>query len=156
MAAIDGLPVSGYRPQSADAIAMVNTNKEIEERLLRILDEMAEDPAIDRRWLAIGRTSIEQGFMAVNRSIFRPERVALPDEDDPIVETGWVIERADSPVSAPLYYAPRYGDSEHVDAQDWCGRHEDALRFARSEDAALFATARLGEANVRVCEHQWG
>jgi hypothetical protein len=32
---------------------------------------------VDQRWLAIGRTHIEQGFMAINRSIFRPERVKL-------------------------------------------------------------------------------
>ncbi len=35
---------------------------------------------VDKRWLAIGRTAIEQGFMAVNRSIFKPGRVVLPDE----------------------------------------------------------------------------
>lgn len=31
------------------------------------------------RWLALGKTSIETGFMQVNRSIFRPARVKVPE-----------------------------------------------------------------------------
>jgi hypothetical protein len=72
-----GLPVAGYRDQSNDAVALVNGNKIIEEQALRILDDLAARDDVDKRWLAIGRTAIEQGFMAVNRSIFKPERVKL-------------------------------------------------------------------------------
>lgn len=72
-----GLPVSGYRPQSEDKITQVNANKRVEEEVLRILDALAADDGTDKRWLAIGRTAIEQGFMAVNRSIFKPSRVEL-------------------------------------------------------------------------------
>lgn len=71
------LPVAGYRDQSNDAVALVNGNKVIEEQVLRILDDLAARDDVDKRWLAIGRTAIEQGFMAVNRSIFKPERVKL-------------------------------------------------------------------------------
>lgn len=74
-----GLPVSGYRPQSPEAVARVNAMKQMEERALRALDALAADPDIDKRWLAIGRTSIEQGFMAVNRSIFQPARVEIEE-----------------------------------------------------------------------------
>lgn len=76
-----GLPVSGYRPQSADAIATVNTFKQAEEAVLRMLDELQGSVGIDQRWLAIGRTHIEQGFMAANRSVFRPGRVKLEGVD---------------------------------------------------------------------------
>lgn len=72
-----GLPVAGYRPQSEEAVARVNACKLVEESVLRILDEMAKCEEIDPRWLSIGRTHIEQGFMAINRSIFKPSRVAL-------------------------------------------------------------------------------
>lgn len=75
-----GLPVAGYRPQSGDRVALVNANKQIEERVLRLLDDLAAEPDIDRRWFAIGRTHIEQGFMAVNRAVFQPSRVKLPDD----------------------------------------------------------------------------
>ena len=80
MTKLEGLPVAGYRPQSQDAVAMVNANKEIEERLLRILDMLSEVPEVDKRWLATGRTDIERGFMAVNRAVFRPARVSLPED----------------------------------------------------------------------------
>lgn len=76
----DGLPVAGYRPQGATALTMVNANKAAEEQVLRILDVLKEDRNIDQRWLAIGRTSIEQGFMAVNRAVFKPGRVQLPGD----------------------------------------------------------------------------
>nr|WP_165972821.1 hypothetical protein [Martelella mediterranea] len=44
-------------------------------------DAMASDPDIDKRWLALARTSIEQGFMAANRAVFQPDRVALPEDE---------------------------------------------------------------------------
>lgn len=73
-----GLPVAGYRPQTSAAVDLVNANKEMEEHVLRVLDALKNEPAVDQRWLAIGRTHIEQGFMAVNRSVFKPARVSLP------------------------------------------------------------------------------
>jgi hypothetical protein len=72
-----GLPVEGYRKQSEDNVALVNKNKRIEEEVLRLLEDLASMSDTDKRWLAIGRTHIEQGFMAVNRSIFRPARIEL-------------------------------------------------------------------------------
>ena len=77
-----GLPVQGYRPQSQAAVEAVNANKLREERLLRLLDACAGDPDIDQRWLAIARTHFEQGFMALNRAVFRPDRISLPEDDD--------------------------------------------------------------------------
>lgn len=76
-----GLPVPGYRDQSDKAVNQVAVNKTLEEQVLRALDQLADDPNTDKRWLAIGRTQIEQGFMAANRSIFRPSRIVLPGED---------------------------------------------------------------------------
>ena len=75
-----GLPVEGYRPQPFDNIEKVNANKRHEEEILRVLDAFKNDPDIDQRWLAIGRTSIEQAFMAINRAIFKPGRVKLPSD----------------------------------------------------------------------------
>jgi hypothetical protein len=77
-----GLPVQGYRPQGEAAVAAVNANKVREEQLLRILDACQGDSAIDQRWLALARTHFEQGFMALNRAVFRPARVVLPEDDD--------------------------------------------------------------------------
>lgn len=77
----EGLPVAGYRPQSEVNVERVNLNKRLEEQTLRALDVLAQQADIDKRWLAIGRTAIEQGFMAVNRAVFQPGRVALPADD---------------------------------------------------------------------------
>lgn len=76
-----GLPVHGYRSQPGEAVGIVNSNKVLEEVILRHLDELATREDVDKRWLAIGRTQIEQGFMAVNRAVFRPGRVTLPEDD---------------------------------------------------------------------------
>lgn len=80
----DGLPVAGYRPQTSASVDAVNTNKQHEEAVLRLIDQLHLDPDTDKRWLAIGRTAIEQGFMAVNRAIFKPARIALPGDGEAV------------------------------------------------------------------------
>jgi hypothetical protein len=72
---IKNSPVAGYQDQSGNVVALVNTNKLAEERVLRVLDDLKLLETVDQRWLAIGRTHIEQGFMAVNRAIFKPARI---------------------------------------------------------------------------------
>jgi hypothetical protein len=74
------LPVAGYTAQPDSRIAVVNINKQLEERVLRRLDDFKGDELVDQRWLAIGRTHIEQAFMAINRAIFKPERINLPED----------------------------------------------------------------------------
>jgi len=74
------LPVAGYQPQSQININVVNCNKGVEEHVLRILDRM-QGKNVDQRWLAIARTNIEQGFMALNRAVFKPQRVKPPEGD---------------------------------------------------------------------------
>jgi hypothetical protein len=69
------MPVKGYTNQSDQNIALVNQNKRIEEAVLRQLDLIANVQGVEARWLAVGRRHIEQGFMEVNRSIFKPNRI---------------------------------------------------------------------------------
>ena len=70
------LPVAGYTTQSADKVGEVNINKQLEETALKRLDDLKADASIDQRWLAIGRTHIEEAFMAINRAIFKPQRLS--------------------------------------------------------------------------------
>lgn len=74
-------PVHGYKPISQLKLDMINKNKIVEEQSLRLLDDLSNLPDVDKRWLAIGRTSLEQAWMAINRSIFKPNRAQLPNED---------------------------------------------------------------------------
>lgn len=83
MATHEGLPVPGYRPQDDVAIGLASSVKQAEERMLRLLDRLAERQGVDKRWLAAGRTDIEKGCMSVVRSIFQPDRVPLPIDPAP-------------------------------------------------------------------------
>lgn len=88
MSTIENSPVKGYTDQSKDRVELVNKFKILEERLLREIDQLAEvQPAgpFDMRWTAVARTHFQEGFMALNRSVFQPQRIALP-EDRPAAE----------------------------------------------------------------------
>ena len=76
---LQSLPIKGYKPQSTELCNLVNEFKVFEEKVLRELDKLDNRLNIDKRWLAIGRTHLEQAFMAINRSLFKPDRVKLED-----------------------------------------------------------------------------
>jgi hypothetical protein len=82
----ESLPVAGYQPQSTERVDRVNVHKVLEERILRVIDELQSSGAGDPRWLAIARTDLEKGFMALNRAVFQPARIKLPGDDRPSVE----------------------------------------------------------------------
>jgi hypothetical protein len=70
-------PMRGYRPLPADTVDLVNEFKIMEERTLRMLDQLAERADLDKRWLAIGRTRLEEAYMAIVRAIFQPTRLQI-------------------------------------------------------------------------------
>lgn len=78
-----GLPVHGYKEQSEANVKLVNQAKVAEEHTLRMLDALTQHPDYDKRWLNVARTHIEQGFMAMNRAIFKPSRLTLPGDLTP-------------------------------------------------------------------------
>lgn len=75
-----GLPVAGYQAQSDAKVALVNENKVLEEKVLRQIDKMRLDPDVDQRMVAVAHTNIQQSFMWLNRAVFQPARVDLPNE----------------------------------------------------------------------------
>ncbi len=80
-----GLPVQGYKPTQPDwAIALVNENKVLEERILRQIDAHRDRGSdLDQRHVAIARTEIEKAFMSLNRAVFQPQRIQLPEDATP-------------------------------------------------------------------------
>lgn len=79
-----GLPVQGYKPtQPAWAVDLVNQNKVLEERVLRQIDRHRPlSEQIDQRHVAIARTEIESAFMHLNRAVFQPQRISLPEDTE--------------------------------------------------------------------------
>ena len=76
--------ITGYRQLSEAEVALMNEGKALAElcgayidklRLhqdtLRLLPNKAE-PALDQRWISIGATDLQRGFMAVIRGIAQP------------------------------------------------------------------------------------
>lgn len=82
MAEHNGLPVSGYKPQTDDKVSFVNENKALEERVLRQLDAMKGNIAYDQRMVSIAYTCIQEAFMWANRAVFQPGRVVLPEDNE--------------------------------------------------------------------------
>ncbi len=75
-----GLPVSGYQPQSSGKVAVVNANKQLEERCLRQIEIMRSQGGHDTRMMALAFTGIQDAFMWLNRSVFQPSRIELPED----------------------------------------------------------------------------
>lgn len=83
-AVMEETPIKGYRHLSAVELELVNKVKAHAELTRELIGELeiqnakggvfgAVDVAIDMRWLALGRTDLQKGFMALVRSITRPE-----------------------------------------------------------------------------------
>lgn len=86
------LPVAGHTPQSDAKVALVNEFKADEERLLRQIDRMHDEvnqigesgwqSRYDEYWLMEARRHLQVGFMALNRAVFQPQRIKLPEDDN--------------------------------------------------------------------------
>lgn len=68
-------PVTGYNDQSQEALDAVNNSKIHEIELAAFIKYLkaSDELNVDKRWLAIAITGFEQAFMALNRSIFKPD-----------------------------------------------------------------------------------
>lgn len=73
--------IKGYRDLSEGEIALMNETKELAEQCGNLIakieiantNALTKDSAIDMHWLNIGKTDIQKGFMAIVRSIAKPE-----------------------------------------------------------------------------------
>lgn len=75
-------PIKGYTAQPQWKLDLVNSNKESEELLLRMLGNVGRLTDIDPRWLSIARTKFEEAYMALNRAVMNPRRIKLPEDDE--------------------------------------------------------------------------
>lgn len=68
--------IIGYRELTTEEIDLGNAFKAKANELGEIIEQIRKMPATDQRWLSIGATQIQQGSMAVGRSIYRPKSFA--------------------------------------------------------------------------------
>lgn len=77
--------IKGYRDLTAEEIALMNEGKELAEKCgeyiakLRAFIPADDEPTdhtpggtLDQRWISIGATDLQRGFMAVIRGIAQP------------------------------------------------------------------------------------
>ncbi|MCM8736629.1 hypothetical protein M5E06_21105 [Azospirillum sp. A1-3] len=64
--------IKGYRDLSADEIALMNEAKAKAEEVGALVDKIASTPGIDGRWVSIGKTDLQKGFMSLIRGIAQP------------------------------------------------------------------------------------
>lgn len=67
--------ILGFQHLSEETTKLANHFKMMEESIHRLLDA-TQGTDLDPRWIAIARTKIHEGFMALNRANFKPGRVA--------------------------------------------------------------------------------
>lgn len=69
--------IKGYKELSQDEIDLMNKVKDLGNNIGTMIDQMEQghydDMSFDTRWLAIARTQLQQGFMALTRSIAKPD-----------------------------------------------------------------------------------
>lgn len=65
--------IKGYRDLSQSEIDEMNRVKGLGIQIGELISDMEDLEGIDMRWLSIGRTELQQGLMALTRSIAKPE-----------------------------------------------------------------------------------
>lgn len=65
--------ITGYRDLTQSEIDTVNAVKAVEQDFARLWHDLGQLPDIDRRWLAVARTHIEEGCTAAVRAVARPD-----------------------------------------------------------------------------------
>lgn len=65
--------IKGYRDLSQAEIDLMNVCKEAAVQVGMVLAHVEASPDTDMRWAAIAKTDLQKGFMALIRSIAKPE-----------------------------------------------------------------------------------
>lgn len=64
--------IKGYRDLSAEEIALMNECKALAEQCGKMIHKLRNGHGLDQRWISIGATELQQGWMAVIRGIAQP------------------------------------------------------------------------------------
>lgn len=64
--------ISGYRTLSEEEIQLINELKAKGNELGELIDRLQSTPSLDQRWVAVGKTDVQKGFMSLIRSVSQP------------------------------------------------------------------------------------
>ena len=65
--------IKGYRDLSQEEINLMNEVKEKAAEVGALMEKLRLTPFLDQRWISIGVTDLQRGFMSVVRGIAQPE-----------------------------------------------------------------------------------
>lgn len=64
--------IKGYRDLSPEEIALMNEAKAMAEAVGALVEKITKTPGVDLRWVSIGKTDLQKGFMSLIRGIAQP------------------------------------------------------------------------------------
>lgn len=64
--------ITGYRQLTEAEVALMNEGKALSAKCGEFIDKLRATPGLDQRWVSIGATDMQTGFMAAIRGIAQP------------------------------------------------------------------------------------
>lgn len=64
--------ILGYRQLTEEEAALMNEGKALAEQVGEYISKLQRTPELNQRWVAIGMTDLQKGFMSVMRGIAQP------------------------------------------------------------------------------------
>jgi hypothetical protein len=65
--------IAGYRELTEEEIEGINNIKRVANLVGELVQECREWEGLDQRWVSVGATDLQKGFMALTRSIAKPD-----------------------------------------------------------------------------------
>jgi hypothetical protein len=65
--------IRGYNELSQEQIDLINEIKSMGTSICDMVSKLKLSLEIDQRWVSIGQTNLQQGLMALTRSVAKPE-----------------------------------------------------------------------------------
>lgn len=64
--------IKGYRDLSQEEIDLMNEAKELSVKVGELVEKISTADSTDNRWVNIGKTDLQKGFMSLIRGIAQP------------------------------------------------------------------------------------
>lgn len=65
-------PLKGYRQLSQVETDLINEIKNMASQVGDLVTKLTLDGDLDQRWIALGKTDLQRGFMALTRAVAQP------------------------------------------------------------------------------------